>query len=440
MKHKKFALFLAAATTLTLTFAMPASAEESSVIDADSLDEDSSEEVTYTSGDFEYTLTEDGNASISRYVGSDTEVTIPTQLDSYTVTDLGGGCFAQITSIVSVTLPETLETVQDSCFFGCSSLETIAVEDGNDAFAVADGVLFSADGRDLILYPPAAAETSYTVPDGVVEIWSSAFAQTSLTSVTFPDSLLYVDDWAFAWASLDSLELPDSVTEMGQYAFAYCTRLTEVTLPASLELIEAAAFAGCSNLEKVELPDGLSEVQMAAFAGTAMKEVTIPSSVSAIGFCAFGYEEDMETPVDGFVVYGTVGSQAQTYCTDSDSENNYSNSFTFRSVMSEEVESEDTAVQVESKETSPWQQYGKWILLGVGALVLLIGGLLLIFGGKGKKSEKPAKKSDKKAKAKKEAAAVSQEPEASPAPEAAPAQADEKPESEEQPAADEETE
>lgn len=426
MKHKRVALFLAAVMTLTLTVAMPASAEESSVIDADRLDEGSSEEVTYTSGDFEYTLTEEGNASISRYVGSDTEVTIPTQLDSYTVTDLGGGCFAQITDIVSVTLPETLETVQDSCFFGCSSLENIAVEEGNDVFAVTDGVLFSEDGRDLILYPPASTETSYTVPDGVVEIWSSAFAQTSLTSVTFPDSLLYVDDWAFAWASLDSLELPDSVTEMGQYAFAYCTELTEVTLPASLELIEAAAFAGCANLETVELPDGLTEIQMAAFAGTAMKEVTIPASVTAIGFCAFGYEEDMETPVDDFVVYGTVGSQAQTYCTDSDSENNYSNNFTFRSVMSEEVESEDTAVKVETKETSPWQQYGKWILLGVVVLVLLIGGLLLVFGGKRKKSEKSAKKADKKAKVQNKTLAVS--PEAA----AESAQADEKTESKEE--------
>lgn len=421
MKYKKFALFLAAAMTLTLTFAMPASAEESSVIDADSLDEDSSEEVTYTSGDFEYTLTEEGNASISRYVGSDTEVTIPTQLDSYTVTDLGGGCFAQITDIVSVTLPETLKTIQDSCFFGCSSLENIAVEDGNAAFAVTDGVLFSADGADLILYPPASTETSYTIPDGVVEIWTSAFAQTSLTSVTFPNSLLYVDDWAFARVSLDSLELPDSVTEIGQYAFSYCTRLTEVTLPASLELIEAAAFAGCSNLKTVEFPDGLTEIQMAAFAGTAMKEVTIPSSVSAIGFCAFGYEEDMETPVKDFVVYGAVGSQAQTYCTDSDSENNYSNNFIFRSVMSEEVEGEDTAVQVESKETSLWQQYGKWILLGAGVLVLLIIGLLLIFGGKGKKSGKPVKKADAKVKAKNETLGAS-------------------PKSEEQPATEEETE
>ena len=125
---------------------------------------------------------------------------------------------------------------------------------------------------------------------------------------------------------------------------------------------------------------------MAAFAGTGLKEVTIPESVATIGVCAFGYEADMVTKVQDFVIYGKVGSQAEAYCTAEDSENDYSNNFKFRSVMSEEVsDTENTAVAVEETE-SGWQKYGKWILLGAGALVLLIG------GGKQKKSGKAAKK------------------------------------------------
>ncbi|MFR4476402.1 MAG: hypothetical protein ACLT3Y_03780, partial [Ruminococcus callidus] len=126
---------------------------------------------------------------------------------------------------------------------------------------------------------------------------------------------------------------------------------------------------------------------MAAFAGTGLKEVTIPESVSTIGFCAFGYEADMVTKVQDFVIYGKVGSQAEVYCTAEDSENDYSNNFKFRSVMSEEVsDTENTAVAVEETE-SGWQKYGKWILLGAGALVLLIGGGVLIFAGGGKQKK-----------------------------------------------------
>ena len=392
MKHKKIALLAAAAMTLTQLSGLSVWAEETDDVVESSVEE-SSDGDTLTSGDYIYTLTEDGTAAISDYAGSDTEVVIPSALDGTAVTELSGGAFAQQDAVVSVTLPATLETMQDSCFYGCTALKTISVEDGNESFMVKDGVLFSADGVDLMLYPPAMEGTSYTIPDGVTEIRSSAFSNTGLTEVTFPEGLLYVDEWAFAQTPLESLELPDSVTEIGQYAFAYCTRLTETTLPASLTLIEAAAFAGASNLAKVTLPDSLTEVQMAAFAGTAMKEVTIPASVTSIGYCAFGYEEDMTTSVKDFVVYGTVGSQAQIYCTDSDSEHDYANSFTFRSVMSEEVEDSDNTVEVESKEKSGWQEYGKWILMGAGVLVLLAGGMVLILSGRGKKEAKSAETS-----------------------------------------------
>jgi hypothetical protein len=135
---------------------------------------------------------------------------------------------------------------------------------------------------------------------------------------------------------------------------------------------------------------------MASFAGTGLKEVTIPENVTSIGFCAFGYEEDMETVVDGFVVHGVSGSQAETYCTDSDDDNDYANNFTFSPIAEDSVDvATETTVQVNTKKDGFFKQYGKWILMGIGALVLLIGGIALIFSGKEKKSSKEeAKTSD----------------------------------------------
>lgn len=70
-----------------------------------------------------------------------------------------------------------------------------------------------------------------------------------------------------------------------------------------------------------------------------------------------------------------------------DSENDYSNNFKFRSVMSEEVSGSDSnTVEVTEKENL-WQSYGRWILLGAGAVVLLVGGGILIFAGGGKKKK-----------------------------------------------------
>lgn len=418
MKHPEIAI-LTASLLLLPGLGIPVCAEETDSAAESAVSETSEEAERFTSEDgvYQYTLTDDGTASIYMYLGSDAEIVIPGELDGYTVTELDGGAFTQQTQLTTVTIPASLETIGDSCFFGCTALEEIQIEEGNDAFVLRDGVLFSADGEDLILYPTASAETSYAVPDGVREIWASAFAQTALTEVALPDGLLYIDSWAFSGTPLESLEMPDSVKEIGQYAFSYCTNLTAVDFPESLEVIEAAAFAGDSNLTSVTFQENLAEIQMAAFAGTGMKEVTIPDSVTYIGFCAFGYEEDMETTVEGFVVYGSVGSVAQSYCTSEDSENNYSNSFTFRSVMSEEVSGDETAVTVESQEEGFWQQYGKWILLGAAVVVLLAAGVILLLSGR--KKQDPAQKKEKgKEKEKQSDQTAESASEASPEPEA----------------------
>ena len=83
-------------TTLFVACSVPplcgmVSAEESSVNEGSV--EESSEE-TLTSGDFEYLLNDDNTATVSRYIGTDEEVVVPSALDGHDVTTLGGGAFA----------------------------------------------------------------------------------------------------------------------------------------------------------------------------------------------------------------------------------------------------------------------------------------------------------------------------------------------------------
>ncbi len=417
MKKKKLALFLAAVLLGTGTFLT-----EGTTVFADdesSTAEESSEESEveyYTSGDYTYTLDEEtGEASIYAYTGTEVDVVLPDTLDGYPVTALGNAALLNIDTAETVTIPETIVSIGDSSFYGCTALQEIIVEEGNTALKAEDGVLLTEDGLDLICYPIGRTETSYTIPDGVVEIMPSAFAQTTLTEVVFPESLFYIDSWAFAYASLESLTFPDSLTEMGQYAFAYCTGLTEVVFPDSLELLEAACFAGCENLTSVTFSDAgnLATIQMASFAGTGLTEVTIPESVTSIGYCAFGYELDMSTTVSGFTIYGVTGSQAQTYCTDEDEENDYANNFTFRSVTASSDIATSTTEADSDGETGIWKEYGKVILLGCGVVVLLAAGVVLLLSGRKKKpkeaSKTEKKKTDKKADEKKEKADETEE-------------------------------
>ena len=137
MKHTKIVLLTAAVVMMTQALGLSVAAEEEtsaqsgeeSVIDADSLSSDESSKETLTSGDYSYTLDGD-NATITKYNGSETAVTIPDKLDGHTVTTLGSGTFATKDMITSITIPATVDTINSSCFYGCTVLEQVSLAEG----------------------------------------------------------------------------------------------------------------------------------------------------------------------------------------------------------------------------------------------------------------------------------------------------------------------
>ena len=65
----------------------------------------------------------------------------------------------------------------------------------NSAYSSLDGVLFNKDKTVLIRVPIGVNMTSYTIPDGVTEIFEYAlFYCTSLVTVEIPNSVACIDD------------------------------------------------------------------------------------------------------------------------------------------------------------------------------------------------------------------------------------------------------
>lgn len=67
-----------------------------------------------TCGDYEYKLSS-GTATIKGYTGTEKEVTIPEELDGYTVTKLDNYSFGY-TEITSVTIPNTITEINSYAF------------------------------------------------------------------------------------------------------------------------------------------------------------------------------------------------------------------------------------------------------------------------------------------------------------------------------------
>lgn len=95
--------------------------------------------------------------------------------------------------------------------------------------------------------------TSITIPDSVITIEYFAFIYCeNLSNITIPNSVTSIGDGAFFnCISLTSVTIPDSVTILEGDGFINCTNLTSITIPSSVTYIGDYMFEGCTNLTDV---------------------------------------------------------------------------------------------------------------------------------------------------------------------------------------------
>lgn len=183
---------------------------------------------------------------------TDSDITECT-VHSSTVT-IASLAFANTKELASVVLPDTLEYVGDSAFYGDSALYSI------------------------------------NLPRSIKTIGASAFANcTSLAVVEIGTGVEKIGNSAFRGdVKLQSIAIPLTVKTIGYNAFRDCTSLTTVAISDGVKSIGYKTFDGCTSLENVYLPDSLYSIGEYAFKGaTALKSLAIPFTTENIGFAAF---------------------------------------------------------------------------------------------------------------------------------------------------------
>ena len=212
-----------------------------------------------------------------------------------TLTAIGTQAFC-LSSLVSISIPASVETIEGGAFFRCTALQTVTFEKGSKLKTIKNGSIWSG------VFESCTSLTTIEIPASVETIgYDAFFGCSSLKTVTFEkgSKLKTVETNVFIYCtSLTSIEIPASVEEIERYAFSGCTSLQTVTFEkgSKLKTIGYFAFINCTSLTTIEIPASVETIRGGAFSDcTSLKTVTFEKGsqlLTVYGYYAHGAFSD----------------------------------------------------------------------------------------------------------------------------------------------------
>lgn len=237
--------------------------------------------------DFDCTA-ENGEVTITDYIGTREHVLIPSEIGGFPVTALADKAFYE-KHVTTVVVPDSVTEIGDLCFSGDNYLLSLTLPDGlaelsygalESCYSLMDFELpkglktIGAGALQAIFYL-----THLTIPAGVTDIEQMNFLRMhGLEEVSVAEG-----STSFTYDAENGLLMTADKARL-LHCFFHLAPQKEIILPEGMKTIDPFAFHYDVTVEKIVLPEGAETIGLLAF-GICPKltEIVIPQSVTAIG-------------------------------------------------------------------------------------------------------------------------------------------------------------
>ena len=114
------------------------------------------------------------------------------------VTIIGVGAFFNCKSLTSINIPDSVICIESGAFSYCTALINIEVDSNNRNYSSVNGTLYDKNKNVLMQYAIGKKDTSFDVPNSVITIHEQAFEGcSSLTSIRIPNSVTSIEYYVF---------------------------------------------------------------------------------------------------------------------------------------------------------------------------------------------------------------------------------------------------
>lgn len=145
---------------------------------------------------------------ILSYAKNDTEVSIPDKHNDLPIISIGAAAFENANMLRKLTIPGSVEVIEDGSFKNCSQLSEILIRGTSRTFSSrGGGILYNYDGTQLIAYPANKLTAVCTVEVGVDTIKPYAFYNSLVGGVILPSTIKTIGNNAFNSVHIDYVDL-----------------------------------------------------------------------------------------------------------------------------------------------------------------------------------------------------------------------------------------